>query len=144
MWWILYCAMQAVPAIDPTPHTAFDSQEKCFKQAEVSNSFGELHCVCADEPGGYRVIDANGLGLAHVDGEPRTPAPSRTSGYHCRQLPAGAAPLPQSRDPAPAQAYAGAGDSEASRLLEVRRHRRWLCPHPCQHVELLRNLGNPI
>jgi hypothetical protein len=50
MWWILYCAMQAVPAIDPTPHTAFDSQEKCFKHAEVSNSFGELHCVCADEP----------------------------------------------------------------------------------------------
>jgi hypothetical protein len=36
-------------------------------------------------PGGYRVIDANGLGLAHVDGEPRTPAPSRTSGYqNCR------------------------------------------------------------
>jgi hypothetical protein len=50
-WWILYCAMQAVPALDPTEHLTFDSQAACLEQAEVSNSFGELHCVCAEGNG---------------------------------------------------------------------------------------------
>jgi hypothetical protein len=53
-FWILYCAMQAVPANDPTAHATFDAQETCVKQAMVSNSFGELHCVCAKE--GFGVI----------------------------------------------------------------------------------------
>lgn len=47
-FWILYCAMQAIPAIEPTPSVTFASQQKCLHQAEVSNSFGELHCVCAE------------------------------------------------------------------------------------------------
>jgi hypothetical protein len=47
---VLYCAMQAVPALDPTAHLAFASPEACLKQATVSNSFGELHCVCRREP----------------------------------------------------------------------------------------------
>jgi hypothetical protein len=46
---VLYCAMQAVPALDPTAHIAFASPEACLKQAMVSNSFGELHCVCRRE-----------------------------------------------------------------------------------------------
>jgi hypothetical protein len=68
-WWILYCAMQAVPANDPTVHATFDSQETCVKQAMVSNSFGELHCVSAKE--GFGVIfddrllplDTQGIGF---------------------------------------------------------------------------------
>jgi hypothetical protein len=50
-WWILYCAMQAVPAQDPTEHLVFDAQDRCLHQAEISNSFGELHCVCAEGSG---------------------------------------------------------------------------------------------
>jgi hypothetical protein len=65
--WILYCAMQAVPAIDPTPHATFDSLE-CSHQARVSSSFGELYCVCAKA--GFGVIfedrlvplDTHGIG----------------------------------------------------------------------------------
>ncbi len=53
-FWILYYAMQAVPANDPTAHATFDAQETCVKQAMVSNSFGELHCVYAKE--GFGVI----------------------------------------------------------------------------------------
>jgi hypothetical protein len=53
-FWILYCAMQAVPANDPTAHATFAAEETCVKQAMVSNSFGELHCVCAKE--GFGVI----------------------------------------------------------------------------------------
>jgi hypothetical protein len=127
-------------------------------------------------PGGYRVVDANGLALAHVYGEPpkaiatspnrltndearrissliarlpelveleqdsnkarsrRRQQPLRlkpvtigdliqgreVAGGSLRQLPARAAPLPQSRDTTPVQAYAGARGGKASRLLEVR------------------------
>jgi hypothetical protein len=129
-------------------------------------------------PSGYRVIDANGIVLVHVYGQPdgaiavsgsrltneearrisklipgfpsssswrrigtrpedrRKPQPQRfkpvTIGDlirerrllegSLRQLPAGEAPLPQSRDSAPAQAYAGARGGEASGLLEVWCH----------------------
>ena len=43
------------------------------------------------------------------------------AGGSLRQLPAGAAPLSQSRDPAATQAHAGAGGGQASRLQQVRR-----------------------
>ena len=46
MWWILYCAIQAIPAQDPTAHLTFDTQARCEAQAQISNSFNELHCVC--------------------------------------------------------------------------------------------------
>jgi hypothetical protein len=63
-FWILYCAMQAVPALDPTPHLAVDSQEKCLEQARISNSFNELHCVCSK---GEPLLD-EGI-LLHIPGE---------------------------------------------------------------------------
>jgi hypothetical protein len=47
--WILYCALQAVPANEPTAHSTFDTEANCLRQSEVSNSFNELHCVCARE-----------------------------------------------------------------------------------------------
>src|SRR5262245_30211968 len=45
-WWILYCAMQAIPPETAQPSVSFDTQEQC---QDVSNSFQELHCVCASK-----------------------------------------------------------------------------------------------
>src|SRR5262245_26241371 len=55
-WWILYCAMQAVPGHSPTEHLRFNTQETCLRHAQVSNSLGELHCECAVPTDSFDVI----------------------------------------------------------------------------------------